>query len=65
MLQPLIINGIITIIKIKITVCAINKTENPFSLKDDEREMAIKTKPMFTRKLTNHHDNFGNPTKGL
>ena len=43
----------------------INKTENPFSLKDDEREMTRKTKPMSTRKLTNPHDNFGNPTKGL
>ena len=27
--------------------------------------MTIKTKPMFTRKLTNHHDNFDNHTKGL
>ena len=42
-----------------------NKTENLFSLKDDEREMTMKTKPMFTRKLTNHHDNFDNHTKGL
>ena len=43
----------------------ISKTENPFSLKDDEREMTRKTKPMSTTKLTNPHDIFGNPTKGL
>ena len=42
-----------------------NKTENPFSLKDDEREMTRKTKPMSTTKLTNPHVIFGNPTKGL
>ena len=42
-----------------------NKTENLFSLKDDEREITRKTKPISTRKLTNPHDNFGNPTKGL
>ena len=31
----------------------INKTENPFSLKDNEREMTCKTKPMSTYNLTN------------
>ena len=30
-----------------------NKTENPFSLKDDEREMTSKTKPMSTYNLKN------------
>ena len=30
-----------------------NKTENPFSLKDDEREMTSKTKPMSTCNLKN------------
>ena len=30
----------------------LNKTENPFSLKDDEREMTSKTKPMSTYNLT-------------
>ena len=34
-----------------------NKTENPFSLKDDEREMTRQTK---TKKLTKQHDNSGN-----
>ena len=29
-----------------------NKTENPFSLKDNEREMTSKTKPMSTYNLT-------------
>ena len=42
-----------------------NKTENPFSLKDDKREMTRKTKPMSTTKLTNTHDNFGNSSKEL
>ena len=45
--------------------CAKNKTENPFSLKDDERDMTRKKKPMSTRKLTNPHNNFGTATKGL
>ena len=36
-----------------ITAVVQNKTENPFSLKDDDKVMTSKTNPMSTYNLTN------------
>ena len=39
----------------------IDKTVNPFDLKEDKRDMIRKTKKITTRKLTIPNDNFDTP----